>query len=309
MAAKKSKIKKEFMMKWIFTLTFFLLTMICLVLGILSFHNMPYGFVQKYFIWLAIGYTLLLTAVCLLAIWCTHTEKERATKTIFSGYLLSAVLLFFFYILQKTGFFEVVQTPEKLQIYLESMGGWMPVSYIVLQFLQVVILPIPSVVSTVAGVALFGAFRATIYSFIGILIGSIVAFFIGRKLGYRAVGWIIGKETLDKWRKKLKGKDNLFLTTMFIFPMFPDDVLCFMAGLSSMSTKYFLSMITVSRIISVSTTCYSFNFIPFTTWWGLLIWGVLFAILILLFLYVYKHMDEIQAKLAKRFSVFRRKNK
>ena len=112
-------------------------------------------------------------------------------------------------------------------------------------------MPIPSVVSTLAGVALFGAFKTIVYSLIGIILGSITAFFIGRKLGNKAVSWMIGQEELNKWQKRLKGKDNFILTVMFLLPMFHDDVLCFIAGLSSLSNKYFFIMIVLSRMVYV----------------------------------------------------------
>ena len=176
----------------------------------------------------------------------------------------------------------------------------MPTVYIVLQYLQVVILPIPGVVSTAVGVALFGPFLTIFYSLIGILLGSFTAFYIGRKLGGKAVAWLIGDETLSAWQKKLKGKDNFVLTLMFLLPMFPDDILCFIAGLSTMTIRYFIIMITVSRVFAVTATCYSFQFIPFNTWWGVLLWAILFASIIIAFVLIYKNMDVIQKKLSKR---------
>ena len=170
----------------------------------------------------------------------------------------------------------------------------MPILYIILQYLQVVILPIPSVVSTLAGVALFGAFKTVIYSLVGIIFGSFTAFFIGRKLGYRAVAWIVGRDKLSLWRKKLKGKDNFFLTVMFLLPFFPDDILCFIAGLASMSFKYFAGVIGISRILIVSATCYSIDIIPYNTWWGLLIWSILIIGIALAFFWIYKNMNRIQ---------------
>ena len=203
----------------------------------------------------------------------------------------------------------MIRDAESLQKYLENAGAWMPLLYILLQYLQVVVLPIPGIVSTVAGVALFGSFWAMIYCLIGIVLGSLTAFLIGRKLGNKAVSWMVGEETLKKWQKKLKGKDNLFLTLMFLLPLFPDDVLCFIAGLSTMSFGYFTGMIVVSRVLAISATCYSFDFIPFNTWWGLLIWGVLIAVTAVGFILVYKNLDRIQSVLSKRFKVFRKKNK
>ena len=184
----------------------------------------------------------------------------------------------------------------------------MPLLYILLQYLQVVLLPIPGTLSTVVGVALFGPFRATLYSLLGIILGSFTAFFIGRKFGYKAAIWLVGEDTLLRWQKKLKGKDNLVLTLMFLLPMFPDDVLCIIAGLSSMSTRYFLTMISIARVLAIVTTCYSVDIIPLNTWWGLLTWGILLAVFAVAFILIYKNMDKLQKWLAKKFNFFK-KNK
>ena len=218
---------------------------------------------------------------------------------LFSVYFFTLFCLVLVFIFQKTGFFDLVKSSEGLQEYLEKAGIWMPILYIALQFLQVIILPSPGIVSTMAGVTLFGPFKTLIYGMIGILLGSLTAFFIGRKLGNKAVEWIVGKETLKKWQKKLKGKDNLALTMMFLFPLFPDDVLCFFAGLSSMSNRYFITMITITRFIGIAGTCYSFNFIPWDRWWGLGIWAILLIGIVLIFIFVYKNMDKVQAFLQK----------
>ena len=82
---------------------------------------------------------------------------------------------------------------------------------------------------------------------------------------------------------------------MFLFPFFPDDVLCFVAGLSSMSIGYFSVMIIICRLISVFITAYSLNgnIIPYNTWWGLTIWGIIIILTIILTIYLYKNGEKI----------------
>ena len=287
--------KKELL----FMLVFFILSVTCIVFGLLCLGGIKKGIITRYFALWATIVTLIISLLCGSSIWFVLSKKEAWTKASLSLYILLSFVLIFLFILQKSGFFEVFQDAELLQEYLERAGIWMPILYILLQYLQVVILPIPSIVSTFAGIALFGAFWTMIYSLIGILLGSFTAFFIGRKLGYKAVAWMVGKETLDKWQQKLKGKDNLVLSLMFLLPLFPDDVLCFVAGLSSMSTKYFLGMIFVARALGIAGTCYSIDFIPFNTWWGIMLWVLFFAIVIALFILVYKNMDKIQQGLKR----------
>ncbi len=154
---------------------------------------------------------------------------------------------------------------------------------------------------------MFGPFKCSVYSLIGIVLGSIAAFAVGRLVGYKAVCWIVGQDSLDKWLEKLKGKDYLILSLMFLLPMFPDDILCFIAGLSSMTWPYFIVMIVITRIISVFTTAYSFELIPFTTWWGILIWAVLLAFVVLSFWLVCKYSTQIDGFLKKRLKINNKK--
>ena len=286
-------------------ITFFTLTIASVVFAILCIYGTKIAFLANNSLLFSLLASVFFAAFFLFSIWFVAREKEVWYKSALSALILILFALIVLFILQQTGFFDVIQDQNSLQEYIASKGAWMPVVYTVLQYLQVVILPIPSVVSTLAGVALFGPFQTMIYSLIGVLLGSFTAFFIGRKLGNKAVSWMIGENTMNKWQNKIKGKDYLLLTLMFILPVFPDDVLCFVAGLSTMTWRYFSTMIVISRILQITVTCYSINLIPFTTWWGLLIWVVFFAALLVCFMVVYKHMDKIQQWITQRF----RKNK
>ena len=167
--------------------------------------------------------------------------------------------------------------------------------FILLQFLSVLVLPIPGIVSIGAGLLSFGVIKGAIYSYIGILLGSLTAFFIGKKFGYKFVSFILSKETVDKGLNMIKGKDKLLLTFMFLFPFFPDDLLCFVAGLSSIDYKYFILMISLTRTISILTVSLSLNnsIIPYTTWWGIIIWIILFLVIAFLSYQVYKNSDKL----------------
>lgn len=287
----------------------FLMTAGCITLSLLCLRNSGLSFFKKYTTLFSVVFSILLSLFCFLSIWCTLLNKESLSKTFISLLVFLLFILTVLLILQTTGFFEIVKDEQAFQNYLEKSGAWMPIIYIVLQYLQVVLLPIPSVVSTLAGVALFGAWKTLLYSYIGIWLGSITAFFIGRKLGNKAVAWMVGKESLEKWQKKLKRKDTLVLTTMFFLPIFPDDLFCFIAGLSTMTTGYFLVMITLSRLVSISATCFSLQLLPLNTWWGLMSWGIIAAVFIVLFIFIYKNMENIQDFLDKKFKRNKKKNK
>lgn len=304
-----NKLKQEKKNIVLFLLIYIVFTASCVVFSTLCLYNTGIAFFDGHALLFSVLSAVLLFSLCGFAIWFVVIGKEVLYKTILSVFIFLLFCLVLCFILQKTGFFNVIKDSESLREYLENVGVWMPLLYIVLQYLQVVILPIPSVVSTLAGVALFGPFKAMLYSLLGIVLGSITAFLIGKKLGNKAVAWMVGEETLEKWQKRLKGKDNLVLTIMFVLPVFPDDVLCFVAGLSTMSFRYFTIMIIFSRIFSIATTCYSVDLIPLNTWWGVLIWGLIILAVVIAFILIYKNLDKIQNAISKRFGKTRKRKK
>ncbi len=281
-------------------LALFLLTAGCIVFEILTIRLVKEGFIAKNSPWilgLSVGATALLLG---LGIFLLVTGREKSYKLIITIFFLLLFFLIVLFIVIKTDFIVILQSPELYQKFLEKTGAWMPVLYILFQFLQVVILPVPSLVSTLAGLALFGPLKTAVYSLIGILAGSFTGFVIGRKLGYKAVAWLVGEEDLKRWLQKVKGKDNLALTLMFILPLFPDDVLCFISGLSTMSFRYFSLMVIISRGVGILATCYSFELIPLNTWWGLSIWVAIFLVGIIVFIILYKNLDKINGWLKRK---------
>ena len=231
-----------------------------------------------------------------------------------SLYRLTVCLLVFvdicavvFYALCASNLITKINSVDALREYIGNAGSMAAFIYVLFCFLQVILLPVPGSIAVGVGVAMFGPLKCALFSLIGILLGSIAAFAIGRWIGYKAVCWIVGKESIDKWLKKLKGRDYLILSLMFLLPLFPGDVLCFVAGLSSMTWGFFIVMITVTRVISIFSTAYSFELIPFTTWWGILIWVTLLALVVLAFWLVCKYYERIDKFLKSKFKFIRKK--
>ena len=235
--------------------------------------------------------TVILT--CTIAIIFLWKEKLTIYKSCLSFLGLLGFFAVVLWIAELTDFIAILQSREEFEAFLQSAGAYMPFIYILVQIIQVLFLPIPGAISILAGLQIFGALLTGVYSYRGIVLGSLTAFGIGRRWGNKGAAWLIGEETLEAWKKKMQGKDNLLLTAMFLLPFFPDDILCFVAGVSTMSSRYFILMMLATRLFSVFTTCYSIEWIPVDTWWGLLIWGLLFAIMATAFILLYKNIEKV----------------
>ena len=278
-----------------------LLAAIALLFCLLGLRFDSLQFIADYRVLLAWLVCIIIVASVVAYMVLYLMRKQAWYRLIFCAIICADVFALIFYIASATSLLAKLTSVEALQEYIDGFGSWAVAAFIVFSFLQVVVLPVPGSATVAAGVAMFGWLESAIYSFIGIVIGSIVAFAIGRVLGYKAVCWIVGKDDLDKWLNKIKGKDYLILSLMFLLPMFPDDVLCFVAGLSSMTWPYFLVMIVITRVISCFTVSLSFDLIPFTEWWGILTWIIIFALVVLAFWLVMKYSDAIDAFLKSKF--------
>lgn len=215
----------------------------------------------------------------------------------------------FYYILKYTGWIGKFNNITELKKIILSSGFWSYCVFVVLQFLQVTILPIPAFASTIVGVIIFGAPIAFVLSTLAILLGSIFAFFLGRILSLKVLYWIIGKDKTTHFQNKIqKGKYAFFL--MMLFPLFPDDILCIMAGVVNLDFKIFLITNLITRPISLFCLCFISTgiIIPFHSW-GLIVWSLILILFIFAFIFAIKKKDKIEQFFYNKFGYKNKKIK
>ena len=207
--------------------------------------------------------------------------------------------------LKFSGLLEKISSIDDLKQIILQSGIYGYIIFFVIQFCQVVLLPIPAAVTTIAGTLVFGPLIAALISLVAILLASIFAFFLGKKLGRKIIVWIAGEEETKKWEQKLlQGKYVFFL--MMLFPVFPDDILCLIVGTTAMSYTFFIVTNLITRPIGIFTTCYlgSGQLIPFSGW-GIPVWIALVIVGIVLFYLSFKFQPQIEnfiVKLSKKLS-------
>ena len=270
------------------------------VLYVETFNN---GFFYDYSKLIIAVLISLISSLTVFTIYFFRRKTELVYKILYLTVILVSLASFALYFLKTCGILEKVDSVEDFRAYVSTFKNAVFI-FILLQFSQVVFLPIPAFITVGAGVLLFGPFWGAVYSYIGIVIGSIVAYFIGRIFGVKVASWLVGKDNLKKGLKTIKGKDKIILTFMFLFPLFPDDILCFVAGITTIKPLFFIVMILITRFISIFVSTYSMNnsIIPYTTWWGILLWICFIAITVFLAIYIYKNGEKIE-------KFFNRKNK
>src|SRR5262249_26932084 len=131
---------------------------------------------------------------------------------------------------------------------LREWGILAPVIFIGLQALQVIIAPIPGELTGILGGYLFGQWVGLFYSTVGLTLGSVTAFAVGRWLGAHYVQRLVSP---DIWRKLgfiVEAEGVILCFVIFLIPGLPKDITCYLFGLSPMPFWIFAVVSTLGRI-------------------------------------------------------------
>ncbi len=144
--------------------------------------------------------------------------------------------------------YDLLHDPHRLKAVISSFGSFSPLIFILIQISQVVVAPIPGGAIEFMGGYLFGVNAGLLYSMIGLLLGSWLAFGLARIFEKRVVEKFVSTESRKKF-DYLVGHEGVVLSLLlFLIPCFPKDALCYILGLTPMSLGTFLLVSTAGRI-------------------------------------------------------------
>lgn len=147
----------------------------------------------------------------------------------------------------RSGFFLAVCSPDALRDYIARFAPYSHLLFFLLQLLSVVLAPIPSNLTAAAGGALFGVWPAFLLTFSAVVTGSLLVFWLARMLGRDFAGRLVSRKLSEKYQSLLRAKAPVFLALALLLPFFPDDVLCILAGLTSLSFRRFTLIVLLTR--------------------------------------------------------------
>jgi uncharacterized membrane protein YdjX (TVP38/TMEM64 family) len=131
---------------------------------------------------------------------------------------------------------------------LREWGALAPVIFMGMQALQVIVAPIPGEITGILGGYLFGEWIGLLYSTIGLTVGSVAAFAVGRWLGAHYVQRLVSP---DIWRRLgfiIEAEGAILCFVIFLIPGLPKDMTCYLFGLSPMPFWTFAVVSTIGRL-------------------------------------------------------------
>ena len=148
----------------------------------------------------------------------------------------------------------ILTSQQAMSDFVKNAGFWGPALFLILQAVQVVIPILPGGISCLAGVLIFGPWLGFLFNYLGICVGSMLAFLIARHFGRPVLGCLFQHERLSRYDRRMQSRKHLsrWLAIAIFFPVAPDDLLCYLAGTTPISWKTFAAIIWLCKPFSIA---------------------------------------------------------
>lgn len=152
---------------------------------------------------------------------------------------------------------DLTSSPAKFRNWVLSFGSLGVVVFILFQVLQVVVSVIPGEAIQVSGGYIYGTLAGSFYSLAGIMLGSVIVFYISRILGYNLIKKLVPEKSLEKFYFVINSpKIETIIFLLFLIPGIPKDVLVYIAGLSPVKPINFFIITAIARFPGIFFSSY-----------------------------------------------------
>lgn len=184
-------------------------------------------------------------------------KNLKRISNITVGLATVSMVAFVFYGFQT----DLFTSQTALTDYLGKFGVMAFLAFIVFQAVQVVFPILPGGIGVLGGVLIFGPWFGFLLNYVGICIGSVVAFLIAKRFGTPLIVSMFSAKLQSKYMKWAENKKfpKWFAIAIFM-PVAPDDFLCYLAGTTNMSLKKFTTIILLGKPGAIAAYSFGLNF-------------------------------------------------
>jgi uncharacterized membrane protein YdjX (TVP38/TMEM64 family) len=135
-----------------------------------------------------------------------------------------------------------------LKATVASWGSSAPLIFIAIQALQVILSPIPGEISGPVGGALFGTTLGVVYSTLGLTIGTLTCFGLGRLYGEPFVRPWLSEWSWRQMKFIVEAEGAILCFVLYLIPGFPKDIVSYLFGISPIRFWVFALVSTLGRL-------------------------------------------------------------
>lgn len=135
-------------------------------------------------------------------------------------------------------YLAVITDQQAVSNYLQSFGPLGPVVLFCLLVAQVFVAVIPGHALMVTAGYVYGNI-GLIVVIASTILGSQIAFTIARRYGRDLIYKLASPAVIEKWDKTARHQGILFYFFAFVLPIFPSDLMCYVAGLATIPPRRF----------------------------------------------------------------------
>jgi uncharacterized membrane protein YdjX (TVP38/TMEM64 family) len=168
---------------------------------------------------------------------------------------------------------------EAVSTSMERAGLWGPVILFILFVLQVFLAFIPGQALMIASGYLYGFWGGFLLSWISLVVGGEIAYLLARKYGRPFAEKWISPAVLERWNKAAAGQGVAFFAISLVMPLVPNDAMCYVAGLGTISRIRFSTANLLGRGMACLVTSAAGAYGGNLSWQG---WAFLIAIFVLI---------------------------
>ena len=210
--------------------------------------------------------------------------------------VVAVIALSTYFILRACGFTTVEDFTNLRNRLGDSIWFWAII--VALQVVQVVFIPISNSLISAPIAVIFNneLWKVFLSSWIGICIGTIILYFIGKYAGGKLLKFVLGDEEQANKLKKFMLQGKSFFVIGDLIPVIPNDVLTVLAGMSGYSFIFTFIVTLITRAVCIATTVWLFGYI--TTYpWIIAVLVALIVVMIFVGIFVTKHQIKKQKQL------------
>jgi uncharacterized membrane protein YdjX (TVP38/TMEM64 family) len=162
-------------------------------------------------------------------------------KNILKGFVLLVGLAALWLLRSKVAtFLAWVGDRQAVTDTIHSLGAWGPLVLFILLVLQVFVVVIPGHALMLAGGYVYGFFLSLLITLGSTVLGSQIAFTIARRFGRQLIYRLASPQVIERWDRLAANQGGMFFFFTFVLPIFPSDLMCYVAGLGKVAPRRFL---------------------------------------------------------------------